>query len=642
MDSDIPQIAPTISVIVPVYNVAEFVGPCLASLKAQTFTGFEGIIVDDGSTDDSQARIVAAIAGDTRFRLFAGPNGGLSAARNIGLALAKGRFIAFLDGDDRFAPEFLDRMLDALTSSGADWVACGLCYVPPGSDTGPAHSAIHGAPVLDPDGGPVQHDFGDWREVVRHFPSAWNKLYRRELLDGLTFDAGTYYEDHAFFWQVAARSAAMLHLPLPLCLHTVGRAGQITRDGGERVFEQFAVLDRLRGLLDAAPDRRGRAEAMAQIAVRLIRERGAVIADPARTARFADRAIAYFQNCDIDWRAHLPQVNAQNRFDRALQGRRALCVILPSDGQFEPLRASLESLARQTLMDFEVLVVSDGWASVLGLASAAERAGMGLRATILGPDVRQTLEGTSAAERVALARNRGLAATLADFVVFLDAGDRLLPDTLGDWLEAMMASNADMGFSGYRIGSDSGQIHGGVHDETPFVDAGPRLGPQAALALHGMPSAKMFRRAFLLDHDIRFPPHGLQSWDVTLQVAAAGSCLRLPGAGMVQGGAPAARGFWHAPAPRLEELVATVDALLLDLPQGWLDPEGELRLLARAIWERLHFATFASLTAKSDWGWQAQALWQVRSSAAKDISLCFDPYMSKAFRDYLTGAGDLP
>jgi len=627
---------------VPVYNVAEFVGPCLASLKAQTFTGFEGIIVDDGSTDDSQARIVAAIAGDTRFRLFAGPNGGLSAARNIGLALAKGRFIAFLDGDDRFAPEFLDRMLGALTSSGADWVACGLCYVPPGSDTGPAHSAIHGAPVLDPDGGPMLHDFGDWREVARHFPSAWNKLYRRELLDGLTFDAGTYYEDHAFFWQVAARSAAMLHLPLPLCLHTVGRTGQITRDGGERVFEQFAVLDRLRGLLDAAPDRRGGAEAMEQIAVRLIRERGAVIADPARTARFADRAIAYFRKHDIDWLAQVPQGDAQSRFDRALQGRRALCVILPSDGQIGPLRASLESLASQILMDFDLLVVSDGQASVLALARAAEAAGMGLRATILAPDVRQSVEGTSAADRVALARNRGLAATLADFLVFLDAGDRLMPGTLGDWLEAMMASNADLGFSGFRIGSEGGPLHGGVHDETAFEDVGLRLEPQAALALHGMPSAKMFRRAFLLDHDISFPPHALQSWHVTLQVAAAGTCLRLPGAGMVQGEAPAARSFWHASAPRLEELAATVDAVVLGLPQGWLDPEGELRLLARAIWERLHFSTFASLTAKSDWGWQAQALWQVRSTGVKDTSQCFDPYMSKVFRDFLTGAGDLP
>ena len=205
-----------------------------------------------------------------------------------------------------------------------------------------------------------------------------------------------------------------------------------------------------------------------------------------------------------------------------------------------------------------------------------------------------------------------------------------------------MASNADMGFSGYRIGSDSGQIHGGVHDETPFVDAGPRLGPQAALALHGMPSAKMFRRAFLLEHDISFPPHALQSWHIALQVAAAGTCLRLPGAGMVQGEAPATRSFWHASAPRLEDLAATVDAVVVGLPQGWLGPEGELRLLARAIWERLHFATFTGPAAKSDWGWQAQALWQVRSSGLKDISQCSDPYMSKVFRDFLTGAGDLP
>ena len=640
MDPAPSQTLPTISVIVPVYNVAQFVGPCLASLKAQSYSDFEAIIVDDGSTDHSQARIVAAIAGDARFRLFASPNGGLSAARNIGLALARGRFIAFLDGDDRFVPEFLDRMLGALTSTGADWAACGLTYVPPGSDTGPTHSGVHGAPVLDPEAGPVLHDLGDWRSVIAHFPSAWNKLYRAELIAGLTFDVGTFYEDHAFFWQVAARSRTLLHLPLALCLHTVGRDGQITRDGGERVFEQFAVLDRLQSLLDTVPDRSGRTEAMARISVRLIRERGSVLADPSRMKRFADRAVAYFQARDIDWQAETPDTPL-GRFDRALLGRRALCVILPSDGQFDPLRASLNSLARQELKDFDVLVVADGYATVSSLARSVAAAGMDRRVTILGPDVRQSPDGSTAAERVALARNRGLAATQADFVVFLDAGDVLLSETLGAWLEAMMARNADMGFSGWRIGSAEGQIHGGVHDQSPFADAGPGLGPQAALALHAMPSAKMFRRGFLLDHAISFPPHALQSWHVTLQAAAGGHCLRLPGAGMVQGEAPAARSFWRAPAPKPAELAVAVDAVVAGLPQGWLDREGELRLLARALWERLNFATFASPVEKSDWGWEAKTHWQGRSIGVMNTSRCFDPYMSKAFRNFMDGTGDL-
>ena len=636
------SLSPPISVIVPVFNVAAFVGPCLASLKAQTFSDFEVVIVDDGSADDSRARIVAVIAGDARFRLFAGPNGGLSAARNIGLALARGRFIAFLDGDDRYAPEFLGRMHQALTASGADWVACGWSYLPVGSDVGPVHSAIHDAPVPDLDAGPVLHDLADWRGVVRHFPSAWNKLYRADLIAGLTFDPGTYYEDHAFFWQVAARSHALLHLPQPLVLNTVGRPGQITRDGGERVFEQFAVLDRLRGLLDEVPDRKGRAEAMAKISLRLIRERGAVIADPERTARFAARARAHLQAQGIDWQALLALDGTMTRFDRALLGRRSLAVIIPSEGLFDPLRFSLDSLAQQDLADFDILVFSDGLAPVSALARAAEAAGMDRRVTILGPDVRQSLNDSTPAQRVAQARNRGLAAADADFVVFLDAGDRLLPDTLGIWLDAMIAAQADMGFSAWRIGTEDGALHGGVHDETPFAEAGPDLDLPAALALHAMPSAKMVRRAHLLDKGIRFAPHTLQSWQAVLQVAAAGAILRLPGAGMVQGEGTGMRSFWRGPAPDPEDLLAALDDLLASLPSGWLGPADSLHLLTRALWERLYFAAFASRADKSDWSWQAQALWQRRSLDVPDPAKCFDPYMSDAFRRFLGGTGDLP
>ena len=633
---------PLITVIVPVYNVAAFVGPCLASLKAQTFPGFEAIIIDDGSTDDSQARVADAIAGDTRFHVFAGPNGGLSAARNIGLVLAKGRFIAFLDGDDRFAPAFLERMLGALTASGADWAACGLSYVPVGRETGSTHSGVHSAPVLNPAAGPVAYDLSDWRDVVQHFPSAWNKLYRAELIAGLTFDVGTYYEDHAFFWQVAARASTLLHVPEALYLNTVGRTGQITRDGGERVFEQFAVLDRLHGLLAEVSDREGRDEAMALIAVRLVRERGAVIADPARMARFADRARAYFAAQGIDWRAKLAQAPVLGRFDRALLGRRALCVILPSDGRFEPLRASLASLARQELADFDVLVVSDGLAKVSALAWAAEAAGMDRRVTILGPDVRQDLTESTPSQRVAVARNRGLAAANADFVVFLDAGDLLLPDSLGTWLEAMMATDADMGFSAFRIGAADGPRHGGVHDDAPFAAAGQRLGPEAALALHSLPSAKMFRRAFLLAHDLRFPLHALQTWQMVLQMAASGACLHLPGADVVLGDSAEARGFWRGPPPEPQALLADVQAMVASLPPDWLDAEGALRLLTRAIWERLHFAAFATPGARSDWGWQARDLWRALSSEVPDAAQGFDPYMSGAFRVFLGGNGDLP
>ncbi len=105
-----PNRPPGISVIVPVWNVADCVAACIASLRAQDFANFEAIVVDDGSTDDSRAIARAAIGNDPRFTLLTQPNRGLSGARNTGLAQAQGNWIAFLDSDDRVAPGWLARL----------------------------------------------------------------------------------------------------------------------------------------------------------------------------------------------------------------------------------------------------------------------------------------------------------------------------------------------------------------------------------------------------------------------------------------------------------------------------------------------------------------------------------------------------
>lgn len=663
--------APLVSVIVPVFNVEGHVGPCLDSLKAQGFTDFEALVIDDGSTDGSRAEAVAAVAGDPRFRLFAGPNGGLSAARNLGLALARGEFIAFLDGDDRLAPDFLQRMLDAVRDSGADWAACGLAYVRPGETEGPVHSAIHGAPDLPAEGdaAPRVHDLSDWREVVRHFPSAWNKLYRRSLIEGLRFDLGTYYEDHAFFWQVAARTATLAHVPVALYLNTVGRPGQITRDGGDRVFQQFDVLDRLDGLAQGITDRAGVEPAFRRLAVRLIGERGAVIGDPARRARFIATAQGWLADRGIDWRAEV-EGPEESLFSRAMAGRLALSVVIPTDGAPGPLRRSLAALAAQSFRHVEVLVVSDGQADLAALVPALA-AGEGLAVTLLGPDPADRSD--TAAARVAGARNRGLAAARGDFVLFLDAGDRPMPYALHDWLQEMVgggaedarALGADLGVSGFRFADPASSPHSGLHDASAWPEAsssGP-LPVAAALALHGLPSARMFRRAHLRDQGLSFAPHDLQTSALTLAAAlTARAVIRLPGAAVTLDESAEARRFWRS-APEVDDLDAAAEAVATAL--AGILPEAAramaaLRLFTRAVWEKLHFAAFADPRERSAWAEEARVLWARRalacglpgaeavpdSGAAPEPGLSppdpFDPYMAPRFRAFLEGRALAP
>lgn len=100
-----PEPRPLISVIIPVFNVGDHVADYLRSLQAQTLNDFEALVIDDGSTDDSAAIAQSVIGADPRFHLIKQQNKGLSGARNTGLDAAQGAFIAFLDSDDRLAPD---------------------------------------------------------------------------------------------------------------------------------------------------------------------------------------------------------------------------------------------------------------------------------------------------------------------------------------------------------------------------------------------------------------------------------------------------------------------------------------------------------------------------------------------------------
>jgi glycosyltransferase involved in cell wall biosynthesis len=111
---------PLVTVVTPAYNIAKYVGETVDSVLRQTFRDFEYLVVDDGSVDDSVDVVKAHVGDDPRFRLVQGEHRGPSAARNMGIREAKGEYIAFLDGDDRWHPKFLERQLRLIQSLPPD------------------------------------------------------------------------------------------------------------------------------------------------------------------------------------------------------------------------------------------------------------------------------------------------------------------------------------------------------------------------------------------------------------------------------------------------------------------------------------------------------------------------------------------
>ncbi|QBF34246.1 glycosyltransferase family 2 protein [Thalassococcus sp. S3] len=616
-----------ISVIVACYNLADHIGDCIAALAAQSVEVFEVLIIDDGSTDSSVEVAQAAIGEDQRFHLISQPNGGLSAARNAGLERAGGDYIAFVDGDDRVAPDWLARMYDALRQHDADWVACGLRYCR-ADGTGKVHSAIHDAPDLADDALPHRYALDSWTDVVRHFPSAWNKLYRRRLIEGLRFDEGTYFEDHAFFYRAASRTDHLVHVPEPLYLQTQGREGQITREDSDRVFEQFPVLDTMHDIMQAS-DKPDKEAAFQRIASRLVFERATALADPVRRTRFARAARRYFAANDLSYRPDWDE-GISRTWRIVMEGRLPLSVIVPTDQVDQALADTVASLAAQTMRDFETLIVIDSDDDTVRQESLA-----------LARDLPRASVLMNGSAGLAAARNRGFDVTRGDYVVFFDAGDRLEPGTLAGWVEAMERRATVFGFSRFRIGlADDAPQHNGFHDSTGreerLVPGVFTLDPASVLALHAHPSAKIFRRDFLLDHDIRFPPGPLSSWSVTLQaalMAGEGAYFARPGLRIAD--RPEARRIWRQPetpqalAQALERMAETFGETSA-LPHGWYR-----QLFARALWEKLNFAAFPDAAAMDLFCQQARDL----AAALPLEGDTLDPYVGPRVQELLTSAG---
>lgn len=206
--------APLISVIVPVYGVEAFLPACIESLLAQTLADFELILVDDGSPDGCGRLCDAAAANDPRVRVVHRANGGLSAARNTGLDLARGSCIAFVDSDDTVHPDYLKALYEALEHSGADMALCGV------EDVTEAGGALSPRALTLP----AKEGAFAGKELLANFfgpgatcyTVAWNKLYKASLWRGLRYPEGALHEDdavaHLLYW--ACERVACISRPL--------------------------------------------------------------------------------------------------------------------------------------------------------------------------------------------------------------------------------------------------------------------------------------------------------------------------------------------------------------------------------------------------------------------------------------------
>ena len=187
-----------VSIIIPVYNLADYIENTVASLLAQTYQNIEIILIDDGSKDNSLSIIKLLAASDSRIVYTSQPNGGAAKARNTGLSLATGDFITFVDGDDMLSPNAIRDNIGYFDDEKIDWVAFSIRRV----DAQGNYIETKG----------VYEDFivSSYESItseafVPYFYSrklsgvACSALYRKSSIDSISFTEGKYYEDSIYF-----------------------------------------------------------------------------------------------------------------------------------------------------------------------------------------------------------------------------------------------------------------------------------------------------------------------------------------------------------------------------------------------------------------------------------------------------------
>ena len=208
---------PVISIIIPVYNVKDFVGKCLGSVARQKYENLDIVIVDDGSTDGSGEICDEFAVIDKRVRVFHKKNGGLSDARNFGIKEAKGEIIAFVDSDDFVSEDFVSAMYGEMMKSDADIVVCGYNLMKPKREVMNGEEAV--VKLL------TQQENID---VV-----AWNKLYKKSLFvdNDIWFPKGKKHEDTLTTYKVLSKAGKVAYLDEALYCY-VERGGSIMKTGG--------------------------------------------------------------------------------------------------------------------------------------------------------------------------------------------------------------------------------------------------------------------------------------------------------------------------------------------------------------------------------------------------------------------------
>ena len=221
-----------VSIIIPAYNVESYIKKCVESVLEQTYKNLEVIIINDGSTDSTFSQLSDLKEKDPRVKVVSWPNHGLSAARNLGIEIANGSFLFFLDGDDWLNPTCIERLTSIQQQEKTNIAVADYMRFRENDSTFLLH-------ISKDDYYTRTFSTDDWFKEMEctygFFVSAWGKLYKKELFKNLRYPVDTIMEDNYTTYLSYLLTDRISYIHEPLYIYRINSSG---------ITSNWSVVDR--------------------------------------------------------------------------------------------------------------------------------------------------------------------------------------------------------------------------------------------------------------------------------------------------------------------------------------------------------------------------------------------------------------
>lgn len=409
-----------ISIIVPIYNTEKYLRQCLDSILNQTYTNFEVLLVNDGSTDSSGMICQEYVENDSRFRYFEKENGGASSARNLGLERSGGAYITFIDSDDWVEPNYLDVLYTALKENDTDvaistykrFAQDGVFYLRSYSreddeflniGTRSRDSFLEILPRLG--------------ELDHSFYSISSKLIKREIIGNLLFDEQvSYAEDLNFFFYLYLGVESVVYVRDYTYVYRTHDASTSQNVNELQALQELEIYKKMFQQIDR----------MGLPTFHYFKRMENVVTY--RISGFpTSKAIREYES-------FVSEVREMVTYQQPL-----ISLIVPIYNVENYLWSCLDSIAKQTYSNIEVLLVNDG---------SPDGSGVICQEFVARDSRFRYIEKGNGG--LSDARNAGIARAQGEFISFVDSDDWIEPTYVEDLYRAALFNDAEVVVSNYQ------------------------------------------------------------------------------------------------------------------------------------------------------------------------------------------------